>query len=159
MRACEKQPRGCDEKCLPTFLPSLSLSISGQFIFISASTRGSHSNRPTSKRPCREKGTKIGQRSMLSKVDCMKLNQKFGCFKEGDTWHNEKIRWASWAQNIRERSPAYKLYISLHRFRVICGMMGFSFWTWWTYYFTATDSPGERGDIELNYCRGKSSTL
>lgn len=47
-------------------------------------------------------GTKIGQRSMLSKVDCMKLNQKFGCFKEGDTWHNEKIR-------------------------VICGMMGFSF--------------------------------
>ena len=39
-----------------------------------------------------EAGTKIGQRSMLSKVDCMKLNQKFGCFKEGDTWHNEKIR-------------------------------------------------------------------
>ena len=110
-------------------------------------------HRRTSERPCREKGTKIGQRSMLSKVDCMKLNQKFGCFKEGDTWHNEKIRWAragaGWTQTVRERSvPAYKLHVSLNRFRVICGMMGFSFWiaqeTWWTYYFTHCEEQGAR---------------
>ena len=65
-----------------------SLYISKQFLFIFRTIRASDNNQ----KAMSGKGTKIGQRSMLSKVDCMKLNQKFGCFKEGDTWHNEKIR-------------------------------------------------------------------
>lgn len=35
---------------------------------------------------------KIGQRTMLSKVDCMKLNQAFGCFDPKKDWQNKKIQ-------------------------------------------------------------------
>lgn len=35
---------------------------------------------------------KIGQRTMLSKVDCMKLNQAFGCFDKQQDWQNMKIQ-------------------------------------------------------------------
>ena len=74
---------------------------------------------PTPKGHVGEAGTMIGQRSMLSKVDCMKLNQKFGCFKEGDTWHNEKIRWAGWVgakyprKDLRPPCTTQTLHISL----------------------------------------------
>eukprot|EP00096_Caligus_rogercresseyi_P007284 TRINITY_DN25100_c0_g1_i1.p1 TRINITY_DN25100_c0_g1~~TRINITY_DN25100_c0_g1_i1.p1 ORF type:complete len:320 (+),score=-0.73 TRINITY_DN25100_c0_g1_i1:158-1117(+) len=37
-------------------------------------------------------GIKIGQRIMLSPVDCMKLNHQFSCFSKDDRWRNEKIR-------------------------------------------------------------------
>lgn len=39
-------------------------------------------------------GTKIGQRSMLSPVDCMKLNHQYGCFdaQDPDSWQNKKIQ-------------------------------------------------------------------
>jgi len=35
---------------------------------------------------------KIGQRNMLSKVDCMKLNHVFGCFHPTKHWINKKIQ-------------------------------------------------------------------
>lgn len=35
---------------------------------------------------------KIGQRNMLSKVDCMKLNHVFGCFDPTNDWQNKKIQ-------------------------------------------------------------------
>ena len=35
---------------------------------------------------------KIGQRNMLSKVDCMKLNHVFDCFDPSNDWHNKKIQ-------------------------------------------------------------------
>nr|ACO15256.1 Zinc metalloproteinase nas-12 precursor [Caligus clemensi] len=37
-------------------------------------------------------GIKIGQRIMLSPIDCMKLNYQFNCFSREDRWSNEKIR-------------------------------------------------------------------
>ena len=39
-----------------------------------------------------QKGAKIGQRAMLSQVDCMKLNHHYGCFDASNTWVNNKIR-------------------------------------------------------------------
>ena len=39
-----------------------------------------------------EDNIKIGQRTMLSKVDCMKLNQAFGCFDKTKDWQNKKIQ-------------------------------------------------------------------
>ena len=35
---------------------------------------------------------KIGQRTMLSQVDCMKLNHHYGCFDATKPWKNNKIR-------------------------------------------------------------------
>ena len=35
---------------------------------------------------------KIGQRNMLSKTDCMKVNQAFGCFDPMKDWNNKKIQ-------------------------------------------------------------------
>lgn len=37
-------------------------------------------------------GARIGQRAMLSKVDCMKVNHAFGCFDKQDSWKNSKIQ-------------------------------------------------------------------
>lgn len=48
------------------------------------------------------KGAKIGQRTMLSRVDCMKVNRAFGCFDPDDGWKNDKIR-------------------------TLCGMLGFAY--------------------------------
>ena len=39
-----------------------------------------------------KKGAKIGQRAMLSQVDCMKLNSHYGCFDDSKPWHNNRIR-------------------------------------------------------------------
>ena len=39
-----------------------------------------------------KKDTKIGQRAMISQMDCMKLNHQYGCFDATKTWKNEKIR-------------------------------------------------------------------
>lgn len=39
-------------------------------------------------------GAQIGQRVMLSTMDCMKLNEHYGCFKQGQSqqWNNKKIQ-------------------------------------------------------------------
>ncbi|XP_059088015.1 zinc metalloproteinase nas-31-like [Tigriopus californicus] len=47
-------------------------------------------------------GAKIGQRVMLSKIDCMKINQQFECFDAQDHWNNQRIQ-------------------------ILCGMLGYSF--------------------------------
>lgn len=47
-------------------------------------------------------GAKIGQRVMLSKIDCMKINQQFECFDPKDHWNNQRIQ-------------------------ILCGMLGYSF--------------------------------
>ena len=36
-------------------------------------------------------GTKIGQREMLSRMDCMKINSLYNCF-DGDSEHVRKIQ-------------------------------------------------------------------
>ncbi len=48
------------------------------------------------------RGARIGQRRMLSKTDCMRLNHHFGCFDVREPWRNYKIQ-------------------------VLCGMLGFSY--------------------------------
>ncbi|XP_040563948.1 zinc metalloproteinase nas-12 isoform X2 [Lepeophtheirus salmonis] len=51
-------------------------------------------------------GIKIGQRTMLSPIDCMKLNYQFSCFSREDRWKNEKIRLICGFMGHRLNHPA-----------------------------------------------------
>ena len=39
-----------------------------------------------------QKEVKIGQRTMISQIDCMKINHQYGCFDAANPWENEKIQ-------------------------------------------------------------------
>ncbi len=59
---------------------------------------------------------KIGQRHMLSKIDCMKVNQAFGCFQEPEKETSTKKR-----KNKNDSNISWKN----RKIQVLCGLLGY----------------------------------
>jgi hypothetical protein len=61
-------------------------------VFVSSCSKDKSDSKKTTIVPLSKNVVEIGQRNMLSKVDCMKVNHAFGCFDKKKEWNNQKIQ-------------------------------------------------------------------